>query len=85
MNRIQNKDCGRLDRKTKRILNNYRLSERRREIKSQRLDDLEDDLGPMADIQLHKTKCKCVLKTHDKEQVLTIFDIHKKHLNRSEV
>ena len=63
------------------VLNNYRISERRREINSQRLDDL----GPLEDVKLHKTKCKCVLKTHDKEQVLTIFDIHKKHLNRSEV
>ena len=65
------------------ILNNYRLSQKRREIRSERLDDV----GPFMDedVKLHKTKCRCVLKTHDKERVLCIFDIHKKHLNRSEV
>ena len=83
LDRIQNKDCGRLDRRTKMILNNYRLSQKRREIRSERLDDV----GPFMDedVKLHKTKCRCVLKTHDKERVLCIFDIHKKHLNRSEV
>ena len=85
MKRVQNKDCGRLARKTKKILDNFRISQKRQEIKSQRLDDLIDQNGPLEDIQLHKTKCKCVLKTHDKEHVLNVFDIHKKHLNRSEV
>ena len=85
LNRVQNKDCGGLARKTKKILDNFRISQKRQEIKSQRLDDLIDQNGPLEDIQLHKTKCKCVLKTHDKERVLNVFDIHKKHLNRSEV
>ena len=81
LNRIKNKDCGRKDRKTKKILANFKLSEKRREINSQKLDDL----GDLNDITLHKTKCKCVLRTEDKEHVLNIFDIHKKHLKRPEV